>query len=800
MENYTEIRHLGRGAFGEVTLARRNTDGRLCAVKQIRRSEVSTGELSEHVAEVRALQSLNHPCVLKYYGSVENDNFLLLVMEYADSGDLQQLIRARSESDRTLEVLVLLALFAQVVAAVAHVHIHKVLHRDLKPSNVLLTSSGVVKLGDFGVAKVLAGTVCDQMTCVGSPTYMAPEIVGGEPYGAPCDVWSLGVILYELCMFRKPFEGRSIGELVLRVTSGLYEPISERPGQAGLKSTVEPLITKTLVVEPKERAVINDLVWSSSLIMFMSSLKTCAACVAAELQSGEERSNPDAADLAGCSQALTGGGEGHKRSKICEVNCASGQQQPAHKSRGHTLLSEKASCGDAQHRMRTTDTATINSNASKTFALSATSCLDGASDGEPGSDTQISFSVTPRGSQNFATQCASRTQALQDCVGMGAGQWLESAARNDDIEHDITQLGSGSLRNVDSFDQDALRNVLGNLLISNNKPEEHDLFKGGTLPSGATLEKDENLEESPGDTLSSSEFRARMITSTNRSVSNSVYSPQASWSPVLDSKQLAPAQMQHSCELPPLSGAVRNGGSMNQQTAASLARAGQALVYAGQSTPSSSESAGPSTDAMELSATWPIETPRPRRSPVGKSSPNTLPTGRAATPNSDRRRRLEWEQQQALRGSAFVVSFTDSPEDFRKQREPPRAFIERYQAHDARQKSRDGQKRANLETSGSQGSTGGVHISVASLCGGGGPRASRRRATLPGSSAHGDQPASANKQLAAVRSAPALQTQASVADAVPKGFLTPVQSSQPGRKSRNPIKTRSSSNGPVRRA
>ncbi|CAL1138842.1 unnamed protein product, partial [Cladocopium goreaui] len=199
---------------------------------------MTAGEEAEHLAEVKALQALQHPCILRYYGSTELDESVSLVMEFADAGDLQHLLKAQADSGNLFEAAQLFALFSQLVIAVAHVHSNRVLHRDLKPSNVMLTSDGLLKLGDFGVAKVLAGTtVMDNMTCVGSPTYMAPEIVSGDPYGAACDVWSLGVILYEMASFQRPFEGRSLGELVMRISSGqfkdLREQIQEKSGHPG---------------------------------------------------------------------------------------------------------------------------------------------------------------------------------------------------------------------------------------------------------------------------------------------------------------------------------------------------------------------------------------------------------------------------------------------------------------------------------------------------------------------------------------------------------------------------------------
>eukprot|EP00931_Biecheleriopsis_adriatica_P075073 TRINITY_DN49020_c0_g1_i1.p1 TRINITY_DN49020_c0_g1~~TRINITY_DN49020_c0_g1_i1.p1 ORF type:complete len:803 (-),score=183.69 TRINITY_DN49020_c0_g1_i1:106-2514(-) len=294
MEDFEELRHLGRGAFGEVLLMKRKSTGVLCAVKKLNKTALTAGEEAEHLQEVKALQSLQHPCILRYYGSLEGGESLSLVMEYADAGDLQVLLKKQAESEKPFEAIVLLAVFSQLVMAVAHVHQHRVLHRDLKPSNVMLTSAGFLKLGDFGVAKVLAGTtVCDQMTCVGSPTYMAPEIVSGEAYGAPCDVWSLGVILYELATFRRPFEGRSLGELVMRISSGQFQSIDkhigQQPGSHAIMDAVNPLISKMMEIDPKMRAKMADIARNPTLQVFIASLRTSAGIVAsiiADAQAG----------------------------------------------------------------------------------------------------------------------------------------------------------------------------------------------------------------------------------------------------------------------------------------------------------------------------------------------------------------------------------------------------------------------------------------------------------------------------------------------------------------------------------
>lgn len=303
MDDYEELQHLGRGAFGEVLLMKQKSTGLLCAVKRLTKQPLSAAEEAEHLSEVKALQALQHPCILKYYGSLEGKESLSLVMEYADAGDLQQLLRRQADSQALFEAVTLFAIFAQLVVAVAHAHKHRVLHRDLKPSNVMLTSSGFLKLGDFGVAKVLAGTTaCDQMTCVGSPTYMAPEIVSGEPYGSACDVWSLGVILYELSSFRKPFEGRSLGELVMRISSGKFAAVGthleDRPGGRAIEDAVNPVIARMLVSEAKRRAKMPEVMMSSpALHLFVQSLRSSRAVVASVVNSSQEPESSEGAML-----------------------------------------------------------------------------------------------------------------------------------------------------------------------------------------------------------------------------------------------------------------------------------------------------------------------------------------------------------------------------------------------------------------------------------------------------------------------------------------------------------------------
>jgi len=118
-----------------------------------------------------------------------------------------------------------LNLFTQICLAIKHIHDRKILHRDLKSQNVFLTRQGLAKLGDFGIAKVLQSTVDHAKTIVGTPYYLSPEIIENKPYNFKSDMWSLGVLLYELCALKPPFNGASLHILALQIVRGVFQAL-----------------------------------------------------------------------------------------------------------------------------------------------------------------------------------------------------------------------------------------------------------------------------------------------------------------------------------------------------------------------------------------------------------------------------------------------------------------------------------------------------------------------------------------------------------------------------------------------
>lgn len=109
--------------------------------------------------------------------------------------------------------------------AIKHVHDRKIIHRDIKGQNIFITKGNTLKLGDFGIAKILNKTMEKAKTVVGTPYYLSPEIIESKPYSNKSDIWSMGVLLYEMCALKPPFNANSLQFLALKIVKGSYDPL-----------------------------------------------------------------------------------------------------------------------------------------------------------------------------------------------------------------------------------------------------------------------------------------------------------------------------------------------------------------------------------------------------------------------------------------------------------------------------------------------------------------------------------------------------------------------------------------------
>lgn len=236
------VRELGRGAQGIVYLVHDTLLERPAALKWWR---ASTDASALH-AEARIVSTLQHPNIVTLYDVVEEAGAHGLVFEYVEGQTLAQLLQRQGSCSAAQAVRLVLGLLGGIACA----HAQGVVHRDLKPSNVMLTASGVPRIMDFGVATRVQQRGGDELL-YGTPSYMAPEYVGGAPYTPACDLFSLGMLLYELLVGAPAVRERDPAATLRRMRVGLWPRPSERV--AGIDARLDRLVMQAIAAEPAER-------------------------------------------------------------------------------------------------------------------------------------------------------------------------------------------------------------------------------------------------------------------------------------------------------------------------------------------------------------------------------------------------------------------------------------------------------------------------------------------------------------------------------------------------------------------
>eukprot|EP01065_Artemidia_motanka_P026670 TRINITY_DN3185_c4_g1_i1.p1 TRINITY_DN3185_c4_g1~~TRINITY_DN3185_c4_g1_i1.p1 ORF type:complete len:495 (+),score=186.91 TRINITY_DN3185_c4_g1_i1:219-1703(+) len=209
--------------------------------------------------EVEVLRSLNHPNITRFVESWECSKRIVIVMEYADGGDLAIRIRRQRLREQPFSESEIMAFFIQASLALKYLHFRKTLHRDVKCLNVFLTSTDVVKLGDFGSAKHV-GTVGIANTVCGTYNYFSPELSRNEPYSSKSDIWALGVVLYELITLgQKPFQAPDLRGLMLSINTDEPIPLPCHDEHSdGVRDTCLRMLAKDPLERPGIVAVLTS--------------------------------------------------------------------------------------------------------------------------------------------------------------------------------------------------------------------------------------------------------------------------------------------------------------------------------------------------------------------------------------------------------------------------------------------------------------------------------------------------------------------------------------------------------------
>jgi len=226
--------------------------GRDVAVKTLRLSEAGTGLsrnelIGRFQTEARAAGLLTHPNIVVVFDAGEEDGLFYITMEFVEGRSLQTLIDAH----QPFPVSRVLKVMEQVCSALDFAHQHNVVHRDIKPANLMLTSDDVVKITDFGTAKILQFGTAQTAHVMGTPSYMSPEQVKGKPVDGRSDIFSLGVILYELMTGEKPFPGQNITTVIYKIIN--EEPIPPRSLDSSIHPGLSAVISRALAKDPGAR-------------------------------------------------------------------------------------------------------------------------------------------------------------------------------------------------------------------------------------------------------------------------------------------------------------------------------------------------------------------------------------------------------------------------------------------------------------------------------------------------------------------------------------------------------------------
>lgn len=252
--HYEKVGRLGRGSSGSCYLVRQRNGGGLFALKAI---PYTTESFTDVLQEARVLSMLSQTNIVRHLATHVDGECVYIVMEYCTGGDLGRVVATTKARGESLPEDTITGWFKQAAMGLAYLHEHRVMHRDVKTQNLFLCGDGVVKLGDFGIAKILSGPCEMASTVTGTPLYMAPEILSmrSSTYTFKADIWSLGIVLYELCALSRPFHNvHSLRGLMSEVAGAGVPPLPD-----SVSPRLRALVTSLLTVSPDERPSARDV-------------------------------------------------------------------------------------------------------------------------------------------------------------------------------------------------------------------------------------------------------------------------------------------------------------------------------------------------------------------------------------------------------------------------------------------------------------------------------------------------------------------------------------------------------------
>ncbi|KAM6947750.1 serine/threonine-protein kinase 4-like isoform 2-T2 [Lycodopsis pacificus] len=248
-EVFDVLEKLGEGSYGCVFKAHYKETGEIVAIKQV----PVESDLQEIIKEISIMQQCNSPHVVRYYGSYFKNSDLWIVMEYCGAGSVSDIIRIRNKTITEEEIATILQ---STLKGLEYLHFMRKIHRDIKAGNILLNAEGQAKLADFGVAGQLTDTMAKRNTVIGTPFWMAPEVIQEIGYNCVADIWSLGITTIEMAEGKPPYADIHPMRAIFMIPTN-PPPTFRTPDLWSL--SFQDFVSQCLVKNPENRATATQL-------------------------------------------------------------------------------------------------------------------------------------------------------------------------------------------------------------------------------------------------------------------------------------------------------------------------------------------------------------------------------------------------------------------------------------------------------------------------------------------------------------------------------------------------------------